>query len=413
MKTRTNRLLALLSQTLSAILIIALSACAYGPRVQEQAAPIVMVHGDGESAATWQDVVWRFESNGWPRARLFVLQQAFPQARDDDAKAQSGRSSNAEHLAFVKAEVAKVLAATGAKQVVLIGRGRGALVVRNYVQSGGAANVSHVVLAQPDAVWTGVAKALPLKDFDLTSFKDLQCLVLPLSEQRDGAFSAAMFAASYRLINGQPPAQTGIWPQAAFALGGVITGMGPKSEERAGTATHYFNNLPLPGARLEIYAVHPDSGLRVGDALHRQVVGQDGRWGPFQAQPGVFYEFVVRANGYAATHIYRSPFARGTDLLNLKASRIADADLPAFSIIDMERLRGTLDPTVHHSVLDGRTPAPGTQVGGVNPATSRVTLSKPQYRAIAAEVHTDVVERVVGRTWPAKESHVVRLEMSQ
>ena len=131
MKIRTNRLLALLSQTLSAILMIALSACAYGPRVQEQAAPIVMVHGDGESAATWQDVVWRFESNGWPRARLFVLQQAFPQARDDDTKAQSGRSSNAEHLAFVKAEVAKVLAATGAKQVVLIGRGRGALVVRS------------------------------------------------------------------------------------------------------------------------------------------------------------------------------------------------------------------------------------------------------------------------------------------
>ena len=131
MKIRTNRLLALLSQTLSAIFMIAMSACAYGPRVQEQSAPIVMVHGDGESAATWQDVVWRFESNGWPRARLFVLQQAFPQARDDDTKAQSGRSSNAEHLAFVKAEVAKVLAATGAKQVVLIGRGRGALVVRS------------------------------------------------------------------------------------------------------------------------------------------------------------------------------------------------------------------------------------------------------------------------------------------
>jgi triacylglycerol lipase len=413
MKFTTNYLQALFSRALIAIFMIALSACAYGPRVQEQAAPIVMVHGDGESAASWQDVVWRFESNGWPRARLFVLQQAFAQARDDDAKVQPGRSSNAEQLAFIKAEVARVLVTTGAKQVVLMGRGRGALAVRNYVQSGGAASVSHVVLAQPDAIWTGQAKALPLKDFDLGAFKDLQSLVLPLAEQRDGAFSATMFAASYRFITGQPPAQSGIWPQAAFALGGVITGMGPKSEDRAGPTTHYFNNLPLPGARLEIFAVRPDSGLRVGESVFRQVVGQDGRWGPFQAQSGVFYEFVVRANGYAVTHIYRSPFARGTDLLNLKASRISDADLPAYAIIDMERLRGTLDPTVHHSVLDGRAPPPGIQVGGVNPAASRVTLSKPQHRAIAAEVHTDAVERVVGRTWPAKDNHVVRLELSQ
>jgi len=413
MKYSSNRLLALLNIVVTAIFIIAVTACAYGPRVQQQAAPIVMVHGDGESAAAWQDVVWRFESNGWPRSRLFVLQQAYPQARVNDAKAQPGRSSNAEQLAFVKAEVSKILASTGAKQVVLMGRGRGALAVRNFIQGGGAASVSHVVLAQPDQVWTGLTQALPLKDFDLSAFKDLRSLVLPLAEQRDGAFSAAMFATSYQFITGQPPAQSSIWPQPVFALGGVITGMGLKSEDRADPTTHYFNNLPLPGARLEVFAVHPDSGLRVSDGLFRQVVGQDGRWGPFQAQQGVFYEFVVRANGYAVTHIYRSPFVRGTDALNLKASRIADADLPAFAIIEMERLRGTLDPTVHHSVLDGLTPPPGTQVSGVNPATSRVTLSKPQFRTVVAEVHTQALERVAGRTWPAKENHVVRLEMSQ
>ena len=374
---------------------------------------MVMVHGDGESAAVWQDVVWRFESNGWPRSRLFALQQAYPQARDDDNKAQPGRSSNAEQLAFVKTEVAKVLASTGAKQVVLIGRGRGALAVRNYIQSGAEATVSHVVFAQPDAMWTGVSKALVIKDFDPAVLKGVPSLLLPLVDQRDGAFSAAMFAASYQFITGKPPAQGSIWPQPNFGLGGVITGMGLKSEVRASPGMHFYNNLPVPGARLEIFAVHPDTGLRVGEGLYRQVVGADGRWGPFQAQQGVFYEFVVRASGYAATHIYRSPFVRGSDVINLKASRIADADLPAFTIVEMERLRGTLDPTVHHSVLDGRSPPPGTQVGGVNPSTSRVTLNKLQHRAIVAELHSDALERVVGRTWPAKENHVVRLEMSQ
>ncbi|MDP3082444.1 MAG: alpha/beta fold hydrolase, partial [Rubrivivax sp.] len=128
-----------------------LGACATPPAPGARP-PIVFVHGNGDSAALWQTTLWRFESNGWPRERLFALNAPYPLARDDDAKAQPGRSSSAEHMAFLRAEVDKVLQATGAKQVVLVGNSRGGNAIRNYIvtefRRGGADShkVSHAVL---------------------------------------------------------------------------------------------------------------------------------------------------------------------------------------------------------------------------------------------------------------------------
>jgi triacylglycerol lipase len=125
-----------------------LTACATSPAPSyTERPPIVFVHGNGDSAALWQTTIWRFESNGWPADRLFAFDQPNPLARDDDAVAQSGRSSTAESAAFLKANVEQVLKATGASKVVLIGNSRGGNTIRNYVQNGGgAAVVSQVVL---------------------------------------------------------------------------------------------------------------------------------------------------------------------------------------------------------------------------------------------------------------------------
>ena len=109
--------------------------------------PIVFVPGNGDTAALWVPTLWRFESNGWPRERLHAIDMPYPLARDDDAKEQPGRSSSAEHMAFLAAEVKKVLAATGASKVALVGNSRGGYAIRNFVANGGgAALVSHVVL---------------------------------------------------------------------------------------------------------------------------------------------------------------------------------------------------------------------------------------------------------------------------
>ena len=161
----TRRALLFAAATAAAVLA---TACATGPAA-DTAPPIVFVHGNGDTAALWTTTLWRFESNGWPRERLHAIDMPYPLARDDDAKPQEGRSSTAENMQYLAAEIDKVLAATGAKQVVLIANSRGGYAVRNYIAnggsggaggaSGGAAKVSHAILGgTPNhGVWADAA----------------------------------------------------------------------------------------------------------------------------------------------------------------------------------------------------------------------------------------------------------------
>ncbi|MGZ3429861.1 MAG: esterase/lipase family protein, partial [Polyangia bacterium] len=134
-------------------LLLALAATAAAPlaacvtRGSDDARPaIVFVHGNGDSAALWMTTIWRFESNGWPRRLLHAVDLPYPNARSDDAKEQPGRTSSADYTAYLAAEVKKVLAATGASKVALVGNSRGGYPIRDFIADGGAALVSHVVL---------------------------------------------------------------------------------------------------------------------------------------------------------------------------------------------------------------------------------------------------------------------------
>ena len=57
--------------------------------------------------------------------RLYAIDMPYPLARDDDAKAQPGRTSTTEAMQFLAQEVDKVRKATGADKVVLVGNSRG------------------------------------------------------------------------------------------------------------------------------------------------------------------------------------------------------------------------------------------------------------------------------------------------
>ena len=118
----------------------------------------MFVHGDSELAATWQWVIWRFESNGYPREKLFAMSFTNPQARDDNTVAQPDRSSTDDELKELSAFVDAVLAKTGASKVALVALSRGCLTTRNYLRHGGAAKtvsaalcggVNHGVFAIP------------------------------------------------------------------------------------------------------------------------------------------------------------------------------------------------------------------------------------------------------------------------
>ena len=443
---------------------LALAGCATRSPSLAEAPPIVFVHGNGDTAALWQTTVWRFESNGWPRERLHAINVPYPLSRDDDAKAQPGRTSTAEHMAYLKAEVDKVLKTTGASHVVLVGNSRGGNAIRNYVYNGGgSATVSHAILggtpnhgvwaipgfregnefsgtgpflkalnapknaagdevggpvkwmtirsdnndkfAQPDGVWIG-QKGKPT---NVTAagpeLKGALNVVIPGIDHRETSYSPAAFEATYRFITGKAPRSTAILAEKAVVLNGKITGMGVDSADPK--TGNFSNNLPLAGAQLEVYATNPATGARTGTALLRKTVGADGQWGPLSIQPGVPHEFVITAPGYATTHIYRSGFPRSSELIHLRAERIADADKGAESIITLTRPRGYLDPARDKMLLDGAAPVGVPAGAGV--ASAKV---KPAggVRPITAEFNG---EKVTGQTWPAGEGRVVMLEMSQ
>src|SRR4030081_584675 len=55
--------------------------------------PLLFVHGNGDHAALWMTTLWRMESNGVPRERLFAINFTDPVSRTDDTKPEPNRSS--------------------------------------------------------------------------------------------------------------------------------------------------------------------------------------------------------------------------------------------------------------------------------------------------------------------------------
>ncbi len=456
--TTRRRLFALLASSLL------LGACATAPQGADQP-PIVFVHGNGDSAALWQTTVWRFESNGWPRERLHAIDLPYPLARDDDSKAQPGRTSTTEHMAYLKAEVEKVMKATGTKQVVLVANSRGGNAVRNYIQNGGGdKTVSHAVLggtpnhgvwatkgfresnefsgtgpfltalnapknaagdevtgpvkwmtirsdnndkfAQPDGLWIGTKGTPTNVTFEGPALRGATNAVLPRVDHRETSFSPAAFETTYRFITGQGPKTGSVTAQAPMVLNGKITGLGLVPTDPA--SGNYANNLPLPGAQLAVYATDPASGERKGSVAHSKTVGADGQWGPFTAQAGVPYEFVISAPGYATTHIYRSPFARSSELIHLRAERAVAADKDAKSTVTLTRPRGYFDAERDTMAFDGKA-LPGVPPTGAGVSSAKIRLMEDGVRAIPATFNG---EKITGRTWPAAENHLVVLELT-
>ncbi|MFZ6649730.1 twin-arginine translocation pathway signal [Undibacterium sp. TJN25] len=470
MKIRHHAMLAMVTAML-------LSACAM-PAANKPAAdaapPLVFVHGNGDTAALWQTTLWRYESNGWPRERLFAIDFPNPLARDEDDKLQPGHTSTTEQRDYLEAEIDKVLKTTGASQVVLIANSRGGNAVRNLVQTEyqagpDAVKVSHAILggtpnhgvwaikglreanefsgtgpflsmlnapknatgdevtgpvkwmtvrsdnndkyAQPDGIWIG-AKGTPTNiPYTGPELKGASNIVIAGLDHRETSYSPAAFAAAYKFITGAAPASLEIKPEARVRLSGKVSGLGADPKNAA--SGNYGNNLPLPGAQLDIYAVETAAGkspgARIGGAAYSKHIGSDGLWGPFDTQPGTAYEFVISAPGYAVTHIYRSPFPRSSNIVHLRAERIADSDKEAKSIVILTRPRGYLDAARDKMLLDGKAP-PGLPPAGAGLSASKLKLPVNAQRSISAEFNG---EKVYGQTWDATQGHLVFLEISQ
>ncbi|MDO5101342.1 MAG: twin-arginine translocation pathway signal [Lautropia sp.] len=424
---------------------------------------ILFIHGNGENAANWQTTIWRFESNGWPTAKLHTLDLPYPYARDDDTQPQAGRSSSADFMAYLKAEVEAIRLRTGQDKVVVVGAGRGGNAIRNYVQNGGGLEkISHAVLAGTPShgIWavkgyreqsefsglsnfmqglnrpkdaagnevptgirwltirsdgndkfarpTGEWIGSPLMNTNITArspeLKGAQSVVLPKADHRETAYSPAAFAAMYHFITNEAPKTHEIKKESVAELSGVISGV-------EGQNGGFPSNLPIHGARIEIYPVDASTGLRTGQAVHTQTVDETGRWGAFEARTDQTYEFVISARGYPTHHVYRSALPRSTNLMNFRLQRIIHADPDAKAIVMMSRPRGYFDLRRDSMSFGNVVPPPGIPLKGVaGVSVSRMKSVKSEPETVVARFNH---ERVAGRTWPLAEKRVVILEITE
>lgn len=424
-----------------------------GAAAQDAAAPVIFVHGNGDTAGLWLTTLWRFETNGYPRDRMFALDLRHPLARAVDATPQPGRSSADEVMRQLAAEVTRVRQLTGAAKVILVAQSRGGNTVRNYLKNGGGAAqtslailcgaVNHGVIvserylvgsefngasafmrdlnaspgevvagvrfvtirsdsqdkfAQPDGRHIGLPGVATGLSFDAPELQGATNIVLLGVDHRETGYAPQAFDAMFREIAGRPPATLEITAETSPVLAGKISGF------EAGAPT----NIGVAGAGLAIYRVAPDSGLRFGPPVHAATTGADGLWGPFAADPQASYEFELSVPGAPVTHIYRSPFPRSSDVVHLRPQPFNGTDAEAAAVIYMTRPRGYFGLGRDTMLLDGAA-LPGVSAGVPTVASSRLAAA----RADLAVVGAFNGETIAARTWPARENHVAVIEITR
>ncbi len=423
------------------------------PPASTQVPPIIFVHGNSDHAALWLTTLWRMESNGIPRDRLFAINFTDPSARDDDAVPQQYRSSTEDQRRELSDAIKELKSRTGASRVALVGNSRGGNSIRLVVKAGDGASVSHAVLcgtpnhgvhlwdqglgnefngkgpflsglnagesevtpgsafltlrsdsydkyAQPDGRFLGKPGTPTGITFEGPALRGATNLALGAVDHRETAYHPRAFREIFKFIAGREPDRIAITAEPQVRLSGLVTGT------PGGLAT----NRPVADATVEVFRTAPDSGERIGGAIHTSRTAADGRWGPAQVEPTWPLEIVLTAQGSPTTHFYRSPFPRSTEVLHLRAARaLGPSDAGAGAVLLMTRPRGYFGLPRDILAFDGKEPAdvkPGV------PTDPFTTLRLP-----AAEIGRPVVglfneERIVARGWPAAENRISVAELT-
>jgi pimeloyl-ACP methyl ester carboxylesterase len=423
------------------------------PQMASDMPPVLFVHGNGDHAALWITTLWRMESNGFQRERMFAINFTDPLARSDDTVAQDNRSSTEDQRRELGAAIAQLKQRTGSARVALVGNSRGGNSIRSYIKTGGAGDVSHAVLcgtpnhgvfdsddnlgnefngrgpflrglnagesevvpgtafltlrsdgldkyAQSDGRFIGKPGVATGITSEGPALKGATNLVLGSLDHRETAYHPRAFREIYKFIAGREPERMAIAPEAKVMLSGLVTG----------TPGGVPTNRPMAGANVEVFRVAPESGERIGDAVHMSKTGSDGRWGPAEVDPTWYLEMVLTAPGATITHFYRSPFPRSSDIVHLRAAHpLSSAEASAGAVVQMTRPRGYFGLPRDIVLLDGKQPT------DIKPGVP--TDSVTSMRLSAAEAGRQVAglfneERIVARTWPASENRIAVIELT-
>ncbi len=421
--------------------------------VSTEIPPILFLHGNADHAAQWITTLWRMESNGVPRDRMFAINFTDPLARTEDAVPQPDRSSAEDQRRELGEAIQELKRRTGASRVALVGNSRGGNSIRSYIKAGGGADVSHAVLCgvpnhgifdwddrlgnefnsrgtllrglnQGESEVTPGTAFLTLRSESIDKYaqadgrfvgkpgtptgitaegpalKGAANLVLGEVDHRETAFSPRAFREIYKFIAGREPDRIAIAPEAEVKLSGLVTG----------TPDGVPTNRPVAGASVEVYRVSAETGERAGGPIHASQTAADGRWGPAQVDPAWYIEIVLTSAGSTTTHFYRSPFPRSSELVHLRAARpLGSADAGAGAVVLMSRPRGYFGLPRDVMLFDGKEPAdvkPGVPTDWIS--TLRLPVADIG-RPVSALFNQ---ERIVARAWPASENRMAVAELT-
>jgi pimeloyl-ACP methyl ester carboxylesterase len=256
------------------------------PLPDDVALPIVFVHGFAGSAQQYESQAIRFAANGYPQDRIV--------AYDHDGAGLD----IAGYVRGLDQVVDATLARFDVDQVYLVGHSRGTSVSSNYL--GDATRAAKV------------AKYVALDGAPCPTVVPCRAVTQatnPGQAHVEVATSKESFAAQYEFLVGEAPEVVDIVAQR-------------EPVELSGRAVNFPANTGRAGATLDVWEIDPDTGARLADEPHASFeLGADGAFGPFTADHGAHYEWVLSApDTDVQHHLYLQPYLRSSHLVRLLSS---------------------------------------------------------------------------------------------
>jgi len=305
------------------LLVGALTATAscvppFRPKSPPGIRPIVFVHGGSGSAQQFESQAMRFTSNGYPPSYINVFEY-------DSSHQVETLEQVLERLSTF---VDNVLETTGADKIDIIGHSYGGLIELIYLElPESVGKVAHCVVLDslsalkegyttaPEGVETLAIWGMVRDPTYPQVIHGAKNVYFPDQTHVEVCTSAETFAEMYEFFTGREPATKDIIPEPpgqVWISGRVV--IFPQN-----VFIEYPEGCP---AILQIWEVDGNTGYRIYDEPSATFVikAPDGKWGPFKAKGGSYYEFCLLREGLSPHHFYREPFIRSNYWITLLTS---------------------------------------------------------------------------------------------
>ncbi len=277
--------------------------------------PIIFVHGSAGSAAQFESQMMRFTSNGYPASYIAGFEY-------DSGTWPYSPSYQATTATRLDTLIADLKAQTGSDKVYLLGHSLGTFLCQTYLATPSrAATVAKYVNidGRTAASLPGGVPTLALWATRGWSYNPANTIVgatnvfVPNQTHVQIATSSESFVEMYKFFMGSTPTTDQIVPEACGQI------------QLSGRAIFFPSNTGVGTGSLEIWKVNGATGERIGATPQATyaLTGTgpvDGAWGPFNAENGQNYEFVIIRSGARPHHFYAEPFVRSDHLIRLLTS---------------------------------------------------------------------------------------------